>query len=193
MMISVAGWELFLTLFLSTKQLIHHWDAKFWAARYFQPASQQRLPLLFEEAGCEPQLHFPKEDIGEKMVGQKRPLPIFARIWVNRKMEGAFIISWWHRLCHGYPNSYRLLGCVPILPLILACARTFPKSPPTSVSLCCQKGKYYCLSLKKPTYRTLPTWSKSLGFTASPGTEEPCFPWGSLSAGASQAMAVASP
>ena len=34
LMISVAGWEPFVDLFLSTEQLIHHWDEKFWAAEF---------------------------------------------------------------------------------------------------------------------------------------------------------------
>lgn len=83
---------LFLPLFLSTEQLIHHWDEKFWEAQCFQPASQHHLPLLFEESGGESWLPFPREDTGEKVVGQNRSLPIFACIWVNRKIEGALIM-----------------------------------------------------------------------------------------------------
>lgn len=105
----------------------------------------------------------PGKALEKRWQGKTQLLSIFACFWVNRKIEGVFIIHWWLSLCHRSQKSCGLLGCIPVPPLILVCAGTFPKSPPPPVSLYCQKGKQYFLPLQIPC-KTLLMCREGSGF-----------------------------
>lgn len=169
-MTSVAAWELFLALFMSTEELVHHWGEKFWAAQCFQPASQQCLPLLFEKAGCESRLPFPREDWGKggrsKQTAahlctylSKQEHLLFAdgtHCALGPKRAAGFWVAFLSCLCQDIPRISSYLG-FPLLPEILS--PSFAKSPVRNV----EQGLRFLhlsLALRKPAPLGAAPWQE---------------------------------